>query len=232
MYKKNLKKYKQFVFNMSLMENFSMSVESNTEVDEVIKKTYNQIYFNQILMENIVNDPVNESFEEVVTNIFTDRWDKDPHHFYDSISSLKRKEFLIPYTVAELSKFDLYKVQGYNIGFAIKPDGDIISVHNNDNIKGIGEYLMKKSIQYGGNKLDHFDGFLTKFYKKFNFNFKNNNIWSDEYTPDNWKYIPLNIDDPDNSIYAVELKVPEYEYKDAKIRYRKGTPDIVYRSLL
>ena len=28
---------------------------------------------------------------------------------------------------------------------------------------------MKKAIQYGGKKLDHFDGFLTGFYKKLNF---------------------------------------------------------------
>ena len=90
---------------------------------------------------------------------------------------------------------------------------------------------MKKSIKNGGNKLSHFDGYLTKFYKKFNLYFKRNDIWADDSTPNNWTYTPLDIDNPDNSIYVIEHKVPEYEYEEARIRYNRGTPDIVYRSL-
>jgi len=82
--------------------------------------------------------------------------------FKDSLSKSKHKEMLTDYSVGELKKMKLFKLKGYNIGFALKKkDGkyaDIVAVHNNEpSIRGIGVDLMKTAIANGGTFLDHFD---------------------------------------------------------------------------
>lgn len=38
-------------------------------------------------------------------------------------------------------------------------------MHNNTPIRGLGQYLVRKVIELGGQNLNHFDGFLTTFYE-------------------------------------------------------------------
>ena len=130
-----------------------------------------------------------------------------------------------------MKSFKLFKLKGYNIGFAIKRNGEIILVHNNENIKGIGDLLVKKSIEFGGEQLDHFDGFLTGFYKRNGFYFHDNDEFNNELTPQHWEYEKINIYNPDKSIYADENKVNVEEFFKAEKRYDSGRPDIVYRKL-
>ena len=232
MYNRNLKKYKEFLLNTKLFENVATDDLIDTRVTNTVEKNnYKKRYYNQYLMKNIVNDTLFESVEDVALKIHTNEWDKDPENFFESFTSSDKSEYLTPYTLNEIRYFDLYKVKGYDIGFAIKKDGDIILVHNNSGIKGIGIKLMEKAIEFGGKKLDHFDGFLTGFYKKIGFLFDENYIFNPEYAPENWNYIPININNPNTSIYFDELIVDEELFVDAENRYNQGKPDVVMRKL-
>lgn len=232
MHNRNIKKYREFLINTKLFENVATDDVVDRVVTSVVEKNnYNKRYYNQLLMLNVVNDVLFESVEDVALKIHTNDWEKSPELFYDSFRKSDKIDFLTPYTLRELKDFNLFKVSGYDIGFAIKKDGDIILVHNNSNIKGIGIKLMEKAIENGGKKLDHFDGFLTGFYKKIGFNFDENYIFNPEYAPDNWTYLPVNINNPKTSIYAEELTVDEVMFNKAKTRYNQGEPDVVMRIL-
>lgn len=169
--------------------------------------------------------------------IQADAWEEqNPQSFLESLTASKRGAFLTPYTLEELASMRLFKLKGYNIGFAIKSDGDIVSVHNNAGARGAGSALMQAAIRNGGTKLDHFDGFLTGFYDKNGFSkVVSADAWNDQYAPDGWKYEKVNIWDPRTSVYARELA--KYDRMDdvpnelkAKIQaYESGRPDIVYR---
>jgi hypothetical protein len=223
---KNLKTFNQFISSNILLEE---STKYDKKVDMIMKSQFEKRLFNQLLMMDVVADELlTESLEQVILLINTNQFEKDPKDFYDSFMMSKRVSYLTPYSVEELKEFDLYKVKGMNIGFAIK-NGDIILVHNNENVKGIGNLLMRKAIQFGGNKLDHFDGYLTGFYKSIGFKFNQNDFFADEYSANEWSYNPINIDNDKTSIYKNEISVSDYEYEIAKERYLSGRPDVVYR---
>jgi len=183
-------------------------------------------------MLDVVDDTSNENVTDVIVSITRGNFEKDAEKFYNSFTKSKKIEFLTPYKISDLEKFDLFKVKGYNIGFAIKADGNIILVHNNERVKGIGDLLLKKAIENGGTSLDHFDGFLTGFYKRNGFGIYENYIFEEQYKPKNWKYERVDIQNPNTSIYAEELNVPNLDFVEAKIRYENGKPDVVYRTIL
>lgn len=152
----------------------------------------------------------------------------------------KQAVMLTPYTPDEFSKMDCYKALDFNAGFCLK-DGDIVSVHNNTPILGLGNVLMQAAIRNGGHKLDHFDGFLSSIYEKAGFKVVGKDAWNDDYAPPGWKYKPIDFFDADQCVYAAEalelfhkgIPMEEWptELKDAKERYDAGRPDIIYRNL-
>ena len=126
-------------------------------------------------------------------------WERNNYdNFINSMRLSKRLEYLTDYTPEYFAENDVqtYKLKGYNIGFALKPYStetgeqcvDIISVHNNSNIKNIGKYLVEAAIKNGGNTLDHFDGFLSKFYESLGFEEYARYKWDEQYAPKNWNY--------------------------------------------
>jgi hypothetical protein len=192
----------------------------------------------QLLMHDVVAESgqiIKENKDEVISRIANNTWEVDTpelaESFLASINTSTRIEFITPYTADELSNFRLFKVDGMNIGFAIKEDGDIILVHNNEGIGGIGNLLIQKAIELGGEKLDYFDGFLTGFYRNLGFKLTSNEHFNDEWTPEGWKFEAIDIDNPQTSIYAEELEVTVDEKIEAVTRYKAGKPDVAYRSL-
>ena len=230
-----MKRIKVKKFNQFLNERFvDYDVEyaqPEVEVLSSIAEIYEKRYFNQLLMEDVVKENTNEDKNDIIESISRGKWKTTADQFLDSVNSSKRVEFLTPYSVEELSEFRLFKLEGYNIGFALKEDGDIILVHNNEGIGGIGKLLINKAVEFGGKKLDHFDGFLTGFYKSLGFTLESNDYFLDEYAPETWKYEPLDINDPSKSIYAIELNVSYAKFEEAKVRYESGRPDVAYRIL-
>jgi hypothetical protein len=232
-----IKKYTNFI-NERWAQIEEPEVQSEVNYETNSDKEYQRLYMNQLLMLDVVAESgqiIKENKDEVISRIANNTWEVDTpelaESFLASINTSTRIEFITPYTADELSNFRLFKVDGMNIGFAIKEDGDIILVHNNEGIGGIGNLLIQKAIELGGEKLDYFDGFLTGFYRNLGFKLTSNEHFNDEWAPEGWKFEAIDIDNPQTSIYAEELEVTVDEKIEAVTRYKAGKPDVAYRSL-
>jgi hypothetical protein len=111
-----------------------------------------------------------------------------PKLFLKSIRKSSRGEMLTEYSLEELEDMLTFKLDGYDIGYALKKgDGDeyneIVSVFNNSGIKGIGDALIKSAIKNGGRYLDHYDGFLSGFYSKHGFEEYKRDKFDPQYDP-------------------------------------------------
>ena len=233
MSKKNIKTYEQYAVDYELSKGFAQTQLTDNDISDSQKRIYERRYLNYLLMMDVADDFSNESsVDDVIEAFKSNDFDNDAKNFYDSFNKSKRLSYLTPYTVEDMNFFKTYKLRGYNIGFAIKNNGDIVLVHNNeDNVKGIGDLMIKKAIDLGGDHLDHFDGYLTGYYKRNGFSLRNNEVFNDEYAPEKWHFKPVNIYDKDDSIYADELTVKIDSFKKAEKRYDSGRPDVVYRNL-
>ena len=222
---KNLKTFEQYEFGKKINTD---SIIKKLE-DSINSEVYEKRLLNDLLMIDVVKDNVNESKNYIIDLIKSGKFTNNKNKFYESFNKSDKISFLTPYKIEDLKEFNCYKLKGYNIGFAIKPDGDIILVHNNESVGGIGEILINKSVEFGGTHLDHFDGYLTGFYKKCGFKLDSNDIFNDKWAPKQWEYQSINVYDEKVSIYPTELKATSDEIKKAEIRYESGRPDIVYR---
>jgi len=232
MKRKNIKTYEEYAVDYELTKDFAQTQLSDNMIKNSYKIKYEKLFVDYLLMKDVVDDITNENINDVIIAIKNNDFDTDSKKFYDSFNKSERLQYLTPYTVEDIKSFKTYKVRGYNIGFAIKRNGDIILVHNNENnIKGIGDLLINKAIEFGGDHLDHFDGYLTGFYKKNGFSLKNNIYFDEQYKPEGWEYERIDIYKPTKSIYAKELNVTVKEFENAEIRYNNGRPDVVYRKL-
>ena len=147
--------------------------------------------------ETLTEDKVdNEESQKVKEMILSNHyWIRNQYEqFLESLNRSTRKPFLSKYTAEELKNHNLqtYQLNGYHIGYALKPDEDgvdIISVHNNEpNIKGVGDALIESAKANGGTKLDHYDGFLSDLYSKHGFEEYDRYKWDDQYADPNWDY--------------------------------------------
>ena len=86
-------------------------------------------------------------------------------------------------------------------GFALKSDGDIVSVFNLDN-HGMVHPMLDLAVQLGGKKLDAFDTVLTELYGFSGFKEVGRDTWNEKYKPKAWD-------------------------KDTFSIYNKGEPDVV-----
>lgn len=136
-------------------------------------------------------EKINESSEtnDVIDKIDNEDLSTTPEEFKKSIASSKHKEMLSDYSIHDLQNMELYKVPGYNIGYALKPVAggkDIVSVHNNEpSVKGIGKKLLQHAIKMGGNQLDHFDiKPLTDLYTDMGFKEYQRYPYDPQYDPD------------------------------------------------
>lgn len=111
--------------------------------------------------------------------------------FMASVNKSKHPESLSAYGIDEYAKkgATLYKFRGLDAGYAIDKDGDIITVHNNSGIGGLGRAIMDSAKRHGGKKLDHFDiPHLTNLYSESGFKENERLKWDDQYAPSNWNY--------------------------------------------
>ena len=138
--------------------------------------------------EDLIND---QEKYDVIEKIEGNDFNNDPKEFLLSMLKSNRTEMLSEYTIDELKDMELYKLDGYDIGYALKRhDNDIeeyneiVSVFNNSGIKGIGDYLIKSAISNGGCYLDHYDGFLSQFYSKHGFEEYERYNFDPQYDPD------------------------------------------------
>lgn len=179
-----------------LLENIRFFKRNNKLPNECIQEAL----FQQSLFEDALNEDNlgnEEMRDDVLNKIRNDDYIRNDYQsFANELHKNQRANYLTPYTAEEFkkTKTQTFQVRGYEIGFALKPmpDGnvDIISVHNNNSeqVKHIGNELIQSAIKHGGNQLDHFDGYLTDFYKKNGFKEYDRYTWDDQYAPKDWDY--------------------------------------------
>lgn len=196
---------------------------------------------------------------EFVSNIGSENSEQFAKRFYESYNLSEKKGFLTPYSIEEFSKMKLFLIKDgekiQNAGFAIKDGDDIVSVHNNSNIRGIGNQMIEEAKKQGGSKLDHFDGFLSGYYRKHGFKVVGLDQWSENYIPTDWDFPNSNIENPNSSVYAnasteygdgfdkitnlnkpIKIQIEggvdvTANPADKTSQYRSGRPDVIYRKL-
>lgn len=195
---KNIAKYANFI------DALSRKPGSNRAVCEGAMQAFNVLHDSQvrpcyecagsnILMEGRVNDPNAPIFRAIENG----EWDTtgDLEHDYPIfIESMRKSRHPGSLTFYDLEGYaeknaKLYKVAGYDAGFAISGDGDIISVHNNTEYANVAPAMIKKAVELGGDHLDHFDfPRLNDVYGGAGFKEYEKYPWDDQYAPKDWDY--------------------------------------------
>jgi hypothetical protein len=113
------------------------------------------------------------------------------------------KAFVTPYSSEEYNKMNaqVYLSPSGKSGFALKPDGDIISVFSEPGAHE-GRDAIKAAIAAGGKKLDCIGSHLKDVYAGHGFEVADTLKWDDKYAPKNWNYEKFGRPD----IYLMELK--------------------------
>ena len=91
------------------------------------------------------------------------------------------------YTDAEYLGKRLFISESGKSGFALSPDGDIVSVFSETGAAE-GRGAMVLATQMGGTKLDCFDTELPGYYAAHGFKAVARVPWNDEYTPEGWSF--------------------------------------------
>jgi hypothetical protein len=78
----------------------------------------------------------------------------------------------------------LFMSESGKSGFAVKPDGDIVSVFSME--KGSSRSILEAAISAGGKKLDAFDTILPRLYGEHGFVEASRIPWNDEFSPEGW----------------------------------------------
>jgi hypothetical protein len=111
------------------------------------------------------------------------------------------------YPVEDYQGMKLFISESGKSGFALKPDGDIVSVFSMD--KGSGRSIMETAISAGGKKLDAFDTILPEFYGTHGFVEAARIPWNDEYAPEGWDketFKDFNNGEPDVVMMVLDPK--------------------------
>ncbi len=178
---------------MDLMSRMGMIKHYNKKQNVYENAFDNSFIENDTLSEDKVDNEESQKVKEMILS--NEYWIRNQYEqFLESLNRSTRKSFLSKYTAEELKNHNVqtYQLNGYHIGYALKPDEDgvdIISVHNNEpNIKGVGDALIESAKANGGTKLDHYDGFLSDLYSKHGFEEYDRYKWDDQYADPNWDY--------------------------------------------
>jgi hypothetical protein len=105
----------------------------------------------------------------------------------------KKPQFLAQYKAADYKKMKAttYLDESGKVGYALKKDGEIISVFNNSGIKNLGMRAMENALKNGGTHLDCIGEQLKEYYEQFGFKAYDELAWDDLQAPVNWDYKEL-----------------------------------------
>ena len=76
----------------------------------------------------------------------------------------KYGDSVFDYSVDEYKDMRLFLTEDGSAGYALKPDGDIVSAFSTGQYIGVGPHLIMHGIEQGGKKLDAFDTVLPNMY--------------------------------------------------------------------
>jgi hypothetical protein len=102
---------------------------------------------------------------------------------FKSLPNNKYRASVFVYPAEDYANMRLFLTESGKTGFALKPDGDIVSVFSYE--QG-GRSAMELAIQSGGRKLDCFDTVLPDFYASHLFSEAGRVKWDDSQAPGDW----------------------------------------------
>ena len=94
------------------------------------------------------------------------------------------------YEVPEYRDMRLFLLPDGMAGFAVRPDGDIVSVfnHPDSKLRGIAAEMMRLAVREGGRKLETFDTVMPDRYSEAGFRAVARLRWNDEHAPNDWDH--------------------------------------------
>lgn len=128
----------------------------------------------------------------------------DETRFRDALGASKRSTpygaAVHLYDEAEYRDMRLFQTEDGLSGFALKPDGDIVSVYSGGGNNVLA--IIQMAVDAGGTKLDCFDTILPSLYRAAGFRETERFPWDDQFAPPDW----------DKAVFA---------------KYNNGEPDLV-----
>lgn len=177
-------------------ENRSVALSNNQEIGSFdgdtlqISDDYtgDRVALARQLLENGPSERVSEEGAAVTPHEEQMTVEANAEAFVEARKKAKRQQFLTQYEPDEMNGFTIRTIPGKDAGYAIKPDGDLVNVFNATGEKstGIGDALIQDAIRNGAKKLDCYDGFLVKLYRKHGFIEVGRDKWNEEYRPEGW----------------------------------------------
>ena len=192
---------------------------------EVIERNNTLIAENTVKQHDPITDNGSPSFEINNSEVY-----------YDMIVEAKKNNdfgaFVDESNPEDLAGKRLFVYNGGAMGFALEPDGNITNVFKNTDLtteKGTGHEMLMKALAEGGNRLDFFNGFLTKLYTSHGFIPVAKTDFVDEFAPEGWNY---ERDGRPPVVFAVhngdslETVQKKYESKAYEVPNVEDIPDV------
>ena len=106
------------------------------------------------------------------------------------------------YSIPEYEKMRMFLSADGSVGFALKPDGDMVSLFKdaNSDIKNASVASLLLGVEQGGTKLDAFDTILPHLYSMNGFKVSSRLKWDESQSPEGWNkqdFIEFNRGEPD-----------------------------------
>ena len=109
------------------------------------------------------------------------------------------------YPENEYQQMRLFVTEDGSAGYALKPDGDVVSAFSAGRHKGVAQNILLHAVEQGGTKLDAFDTVLPDLYSTMGFRESGRLPWDDAQAPDEWNkavFSAFNEGEPDVSFMA------------------------------
>ena len=117
--------------------------------------------------------------------------------FYNSITAAKKANkfgaAVEAYKPSQYKNMRLFLTEDGTAGFALKPNGDLVSAFSDGSNKGIASQIMLLGIEQGAKKLDAYDTILPDLYAQFGFEEASRVKFNPELAADDFDYSPEGV---------------------------------------
>ena len=140
-----------------------------------------------------ISEELKRAFKERNIECFEIR-EASPEEFYDAIGRAKISNehgaFVTQHSVEDYSQMQhLFLTTDGSAGVAITPDGNIVSIFNGGEKRGVLKTLLPLAIEHGGRKLDNYDSEkLSAMYELYGFNPVSKVAFNLKFAPDDWNF--------------------------------------------
>lgn len=113
------------------------------------------------------------------------------------------------YPQDEYKDMRLFITEDGTAGYALKPDGDIVSAFSYGPHKGVAQNILLHAIEQGGTKLDAFDTVLPDLYSTMGFREGGRLRWDESQAPQDWSketFQAFNRGEPDVSFMGYDQR--------------------------